>query len=73
MLYIGASSCMAQISLQKLEADLASLTDNFANLVRSARLGDDSEEAKRPNVSTKAGLARTCLFLHAVNMARLCK
>jgi len=64
---------MAQISLQKLEADLASLTDNFANLVRSARLADDSEEAKRPNVSAKAGLAGACLFLDAVSVAGLCK
>ncbi|KAK9842017.1 hypothetical protein WJX81_004312 [Elliptochloris bilobata] len=40
---------MAQISLQKLEADLASLTDNFANLVRSARIADESDEAKRPS------------------------
>ena len=41
---------MAQLSLQKLEADLAALTDNFASLVRSARIADESDEARRPNV-----------------------
>lgn len=44
---------MAQLSLQKLEADLAALTDNFASLVRSARIADESDEARRPNVRTQ--------------------
>ena len=43
---------MAQLSLQKLEADLAALTDNFASLIRSARVADESDEARRPNVRT---------------------
>jgi len=45
---------MSQISLQRVEADLASLTDNFASLVRSARIADDGDEAKRPAVRTAA-------------------
>lgn len=45
---------MAQLSLQKLEADLAALTENFASLVRSARIADESDEARRPNVRTLA-------------------
>ena len=52
---------MAQISLQKVEADLASLTDNFASLVRSARIADDGDEAKRPAVRTPPAASK-CSF-----------
>ena len=38
------------MSVQKIEADLRAFTDSFVNLVRAARLGDDTTGSKRSKV-----------------------
>jgi hypothetical protein len=38
------------MSAQKIEAELTTLTENFANLVRSARINEDTEDTKRAQV-----------------------
>lgn len=38
------------MSAQKIEAELTALIESFANLVRSARINEDTDDAKRAQV-----------------------
>ncbi len=38
------------MSAQKIEAELTTLTENFANLVRSARINEDTDDTKKSQV-----------------------
>ncbi|CAL8469482.1 g9023 [Coccomyxa elongata] len=38
------------MSAQKIEAELTALTESFANLVRSARINEDTDDTKRAQV-----------------------
>ncbi|KAK9812824.1 hypothetical protein WJX72_004355 [[Myrmecia] bisecta] len=38
------------ITLQRLDADIIALTDNFTNLVKAARIADESDDARRAQV-----------------------
>ena len=41
------------MSAQKIEAELTALTESFANLVRSARINEDTDDTKRAQVCWK--------------------
>lgn len=50
-LYRAFNCAVVDMSVQKLEAQLRACTDSFVNLVRAARIGDDTASTKRTKVA----------------------
>ena len=46
-----ASILTGHMSAQRIEADLKACTDSFVNLVRAARIGDESAASKKSKVT----------------------